>query len=94
MHLAISYNELSVSFNGVSVIVNLDNSPTSKLFTIEVLHIIYKINEFSSNMHFKLLTISKMKCKGNHRYLKMTLLLLGDINLNPGLVKQSEIWGI
>ena len=91
MHLAISYNALSVSFNSVSVIVNLDNSPTSKFFTIEVLHIIYKIYEFSSNTHFKRLTISKMNCKSNHRYLKMTLLLLGDINLNPGLVTRHRL---
>ena len=54
MHLAISHNALSVSFNSVSIIVNFKNSPTNEFFTIEVLHITYKINEFSTNMHFKL----------------------------------------
>ena len=86
MHLAISHNALSVSFNSISIIVNLKNSLTNEFFIIEVLHITYKINEFSTNMHFKLLTINKMKCKSNHLYSKMALLLSGDINLNPGPV--------
>ena len=91
MHLTISHNALSVSFNSVSIIVNLKNSPTNEFFTIEVLHITYKINEFSTSMHFKLLTISKMKCKRNHLYLKMALLLSGDINLNPGPVARHQL---
>ena len=91
MHLAISHNAVSVSFNSVSIIVNLKNSPTNgEIFTIEVLHITYKINEFSTNMHVKLLTISKMKCKCNLMYLKMELLLSGDINLNPGPVARHN----
>ena len=82
---------LSVSFNNVSVIVNLKNSPTNEFFTIEVLHITYKINEFSTNMHLKLLTINKMKYKSNHLYVKMALLLSGDINLNPGPVTRHQL---
>ena len=35
-------------------------------------------------MHFILINISKVKCKGNHLYLKMPLLLSSGINLNPG----------
>ena len=73
IHLTIAYNALSVSFNNVSVIVNLKNSPTSEFFTIEALHITYKINEFSTNMHLKLLTIHKMKYKINHLYVKIAL---------------------
>ena len=61
IHLIIAYNALSISFNNVNVIVNLKNSPTNEFFTIEVLHITYKINEFSTNAHLKLLTISKIK---------------------------------
>ena len=91
MHLAISHNALSVSFNSISIIVNLKNSPTNEFFTIEVLHIAYKINEFSTNIHFRLLTISKMKCRSNHLYLKMALLLSGDINLNPGPVARQQL---
>ena len=86
IHLTITYNALSVSLNNVSVIMNLKNSPTNEFFTIEVLHITYKINEFSTKMHLKLLTINKMKHKSNHLYLQMALLLSGDINLNPGPV--------
>ena len=89
IHLAISYihTYIHVSFNSVSVIVNLKNSLKNEFFTIEILYIIYKINEFSTNMHFKLLTISNTECKRNHLYLKMALLLSGDINLNPGLAR-------
>ena len=39
IHLTITYHALSVSFNNVSVIMNLKNSPTNEFFTIEVLHI-------------------------------------------------------
>ena len=93
IHLTITYNALSVSFNNVTVIMNLKNYPTNEFFTIEVLHITYKINEFSTNMHLKLLTINKMKYKSNHLYLKMTLLLPGDINLNPGPVTRHQLNG-
>ena len=71
IHLTIAYNALSILFNNVNVVVNLKNSPTNKFLTIEVLHITYKINKFSTNMHLKLLTISKIKCKSNHLCLKM-----------------------
>ena len=91
MHLAVSHNVLSVSFNSVSIILNLKNSATNKFVTIEVLHIANKINEFSASMHFKLFTISKMKCKSNYLYLKMALLLSGDINLNPGPVARHQL---
>ena len=80
---------------------------TNEFFTIEVLHITYKINEFSTNTHLKLLTITKMKCKSrniwepawlsnilgksDHLYLKMALLLSGDIDLNPGLVTRHQL---
>ena len=84
IHLVISYNALTLSVNSVSVIINLKNSPPKEYFTIEVLRTTYKINKFPTNMHFKLISISKVKCKGNHLYLKMPLLLSGDINLNPG----------
>ena len=88
--LAIAYHALSASFN-VSVIVNFKNSPTNEFLTIEVFHITNKINEFSTDMRFKLLTISKMKYKSNHLYLKMTLILSGDINLFPGPVTRNQI---
>ena len=91
IHLTITYNALSVSFNNVSVIMNLENSPTNEFFTLEVLHITYKINEFSTNMRLKLLPINKMKYKSNHLYVKMALLISGDINLNPGPVARHQL---
>ena len=38
-----------------SLNANLKNSPTKEFFTIEVLHITCKINEFSADMHYSLL---------------------------------------
>ena len=90
-HLIIANNAVSISFNNVIVIVNPKNSPTNEFFIMKVLHIKYKINEFSTNTHLKLLTISKMKCKSNHLYFKMVLLLSGDINLNPGPVTRHQL---
>ena len=55
--------------------------PTKGFFTIEVLRITYKINEFSAYMHIKLFTIEKMTNKYNRMYLKMILILSGDIEL-------------
>ena len=53
IHLIIAHNALSISFNNVNVIVSLKNSPANEFFTIEVLHITYKINQFSINTHLK-----------------------------------------
>ena len=50
LHLTIAYNALRVSFNCISVIVNLKNSPTNEFLTIEVLHITYKINPLLRNV--------------------------------------------
>ena len=69
----------------------LRNSPTKELFTTEVLRITYKINEFSADMYVKLFTISKMKNKYNRLYLRMVLILSGDIELNPGSVERNQI---
>ena len=69
----------------------LRNPPTKEFFTIEVLRIIYKINEFSADMHFKLFPISKMKNKYNRLYFKMILILSGDMELNRGSVDRNQI---
>ena len=80
IQLSITYHVLSVSFNRVRVIMNLKDSPTNKVFTIEGLHSTNKISEFSTDTHFKLLTVSKMKSKNNRLYLKMAFILSGDVN--------------
>ena len=71
--------------------MNLKNSPTNEFFTIKVLHVTYKLNEVSTNMHVKLLTISKMKCKSNYLYLEMALLLSGVINLDSRPVTRHQL---
>ena len=57
IQLPIAYHVLSVSFNRASVIMNLKDSVTNNLFTIEVLHVTNKICELSREIHFKLLWI-------------------------------------
>ena len=42
-------------------------------------------------MHFKQFTISKMKNKYHRSELKMILILLGDIELNPGPADTNQI---
>ena len=80
IQLSIAYHVFSVSFNRVRVTMNLKDSPTNKVFTVEGLHITYKISEFSTDTHFKQLTVSKMKSKNNRLYLKMAFILSGDVN--------------
>ena len=58
---------------------------------MEILHITYKINEISADMHLKLFSITKMINKYNRFYLKMILILPGDIKLNPGPVNKHQI---
>ena len=49
------------------------------------------MNFWQIYMHFKLFTISEMKNKYNCLYLKMILILSGDIELNPGPVNRHQI---
>ena len=99
LFVTISLIQFTIAFHSLSVVYYskpslntiLRNSPTKEFFTIEVLHITYKINEFSAYMHFKLFTINKMKNKYNHLYLKMILVLSGDIELNPGPIDRNQI---
>ena len=74
------------SFNTI-----LRNSPTKEFFATKIWRITYKINEFSADMYFKLFTISKKKNKYNRLYLRMILILSGDIELNPGPVDRKQI---
>ena len=91
IQLTIVYHVLSISFNRFSVIVKLKDSHTNEFLTIEVLYIANKMKEFSTDMHSKLLTINKMKSKSYYLYLKMTLVLSRDINLNPGSFTRHQI---
>ena len=92
LFVIISLIQLTIAFHSLNVICHskpslntiLKNSPTKEFFTIEVLRITYKINEFSADMHFKLFTVSKMKNKYICLYLKMLLILSSYIELNPG----------
>ena len=92
LFVIISLIQFTIAFHSLKVVCHskpsfntiLRNSPTKGFFTTKVLCITYKINEFSADMYFKLFTISKMKNKYNRLYLKMVLILSGDIELNPG----------
>ena len=99
LFVIISLIQFTIAFHSLKFVCNskpslntiLRNSPTKEFFTTEVLRITYKINEFSADMYFKLFTISKMKNKYNRLYLRMVLILAGDIQLNPGPVDRNQI---
>ena len=99
LFVIISLIQFTIAFHSRNVVCHskpslntiLRNSPTKEFFTIEVLRITYKINEFSADIHFKLFTISKMENKSNCLYLKMIIILSGDIELNPGPVDRNQI---
>ena len=99
LFVIISLIQFIIAFHSLSMVCHsksslktiLRNPPTKEFFTIEVLRIIYKINEFSADMHFKLFPISKMKNKYNRLYFKMILILSGDMELNRGSVDRNQI---
>ena len=76
----------SVNFNR-----NLKTCPKNEFFTIETVRITNQINELFLEISFKLFSVSRMKNKNNYLYLKMLLILSGDINLNPGPVNRHQI---
>ena len=49
-----------------------------------------KIKRLYLDTNLNLLSISKMKNKTNHLCLKMFLILLGNINVNPGNVNRHQ----
>ena len=99
LFVIISLIQFTTVFHSLNVVchsksnlnTSLRNYPIKEFFTTEVLRITYKINEFSADMHFKLFTISKMKNKYNRLYLRMILILSGDIKLNPGSLDGNQI---
>ena len=85
MHL-LGFPYRSVNFNR-----NLKTCPKNEFFTLEILRIINKINELLLETSFKLFSLSKMKNKNNYLYLKMLLILPGDITLNPEPANRHQI---
>ena len=99
LFVIISLIQFTIAFHSLNVVCHSEpilntvprSSPTKEFFTIEVLRITNKINEFSADMHFKLFTINKMKNKYNRLYLKMISILSGNIEVNPGPVDSNQI---
>ena len=91
IHLKIAMYTLGFSHNKSNCIRNLETCPKKEFFTMELLPITNKSNERSFEINFNLLAISKVKCRSNHLYLKMVLLLSSDLNLNPGLVNRYQV---
>ena len=70
---------------------SLKTCPKNEFFTIETVRITNKINELFLGTSFKLFSVSKMKNKNNDLYLRMLLILSGDINLNCGPANRHQI---
>ena len=60
---------------------NLKTCPKNQFVTIKIVPITDRINELFLEKNFKLFSVSKMKNESNYLYLKMILILSGDINL-------------
>ena len=69
----------------------LKTCPKNEFFTIETIRFTNKINELFLETNFKLFSLSKMRNKNNHLYLKMLLILSGDVSSNPGPVNIHQI---
>ena len=70
---------------------SLKTCPKNEFFTIETVCITNEVNELFLGTSFKLFSASKMKNKNNDLYLRMLLILSGDINLNRGPANRHQI---
>ena len=91
IQLSVAMLMLGFPYRSVNFNRNLKTCPKNEFFTIETVRITNKINELFLETSFKLFSVSKMKNKNNYLYLKMLLILSGDINLNPGPANRHQI---
>ena len=91
IQLSVAMHMLGFPYRSVNFNRNLKTCPKNEFFTIETVRITNKINELFLETSFKLFSVSKMKNKNNYLYLKMLLILSGDINLNPGPANRHQI---
>ena len=89
IQLSVAMHMLGFPYRSVNFNRNLKTCPTNESFTIETVRITNKINKLFLETNFKLFSVNKMKNKNNYLYLKVLLILSGDIN--PGPANRHQI---
>ena len=82
---------LGILYRSADFNKSLKTCPKNEFLTTETIRFTNKINELFIETNFKLFSLSKMKNKNNYMYLKMLLILSGDINLNPRPVNRHQL---
>ena len=91
IQLSVAMYMLGFPYRSTNFNRSLKTCPKNEFFTIKTVRITNKINELFLETSFKLFSVSTMKNKNNYLYLKMLLILSGDINLNPGPANRHQI---
>ena len=66
------------------------NCPKAEFFTIESLNANNLFQHFFIQNSFQMFAISKLQYRNNYSFLKLLLLLSGDVNVNPGPVHRVQ----
>ena len=91
LQLSVAMHTPGVPYRSANFNRSLKTCPKNEFFTIETIRFTNKINKLVLETNFKLFSLSKMRNKNNYLYLKISLILSGDINLNPGPVNIHQI---
>ena len=91
IQLNVAIHTPGIPYRSVNFNRSLKTCPKNEFFTVETIRFTNKSNELFTEANFKLFSLSKMRNKNNHLYLKMLLILSVDINLNPGPVNIHQI---
>ena len=65
-----------------------------EFFTIESIKINENISTIKQEMNLNQLTLREINYKNHTKFFRLTLLLSGDINLNPGPTQISKTWSV
>ena len=85
LQLCFSQSTLFFSESEFSYHSSLRLYTTKVFFSIESIKITYELSNQTQYLYLQLDSLNKIRCLKNHSlYLKLTLLLTGDISLNPG----------
>ena len=91
IQLSVAIHTPGIPYRSANFNRSLKTCPKNEFFSIETIRFTNKINELFLETDFKFFSLSKMWNKNNHLYLKMLLILSGDINLNTGPVNICQI---
>ena len=91
IQLSVAMQTLGIPYRSAEFNRSLKTCFKNKFFTIKTIRFTIKINELFLETNFKLFSLSKMKNKNNYLYLKMLIILSGDINVNARPLNRHQI---